>query len=158
MPEWWGVFLAVVVGAIVLAVFIGGLVELTKYVRKQSVRFRVLAVLSLLVAPSMLTTCTAINRLSTDEKRDAFGLGRPDYEVGGATRGMRRERLVHNTFTYITSAHGLASMGTAIVVSMPFLVCLRKILREVHSLDDIAGYWRVAVPLGLVSLVLFGRS
>lgn len=155
--ELWGLFLVVVIGLFVLAVFISGVGKLIREMRRGSAA-RLVIILSLFTFPVMLTTCSAINWLGED-KRDAYGFERPAYEgrSGPEMRSQRRGRAMENVGTYVVSAHGWASISTALLVGLPFLACMIRI-EQTDRISTINGYWDVVVPLTLAALVVFGRS
>ena len=80
--------------------------------------------LACLIAPAILGALGAVNHLSGESARDVYGFERSDNPRSGGfqTRSQRRGKLVEDLFGYITSKHGLASLGTAAAVALPFVV------------------------------------
>lgn len=159
MPDWVFYTIVAVVCGILIISFVGGFGMIMPMLKRNSSKFLAYFLLSLFLFPAMFTSCATINWLAKDEKHDAFGFEYPDLQerTGFSTRSARRERLVENAFSYITSAHGIFSILTALVLGSPFIWCLWKANQEAEivSLD---AYWAIVVPLALVFLVIYAKS
>lgn len=157
MPDWlFYSIIAVVCGVLLISIIIG-FGKMNQDLRGASSRYLAYAILSLLLFPAMFTSCAGVNWLAKDQARDAFGFEYPDLKerTGFSTRSARRERLVENAFSYITSAHGFFSILIALIAGSPFMWCLWKVDKE---FDFLEGYLHVAVPLGLIFLVIYAKS
>jgi len=157
MAEWWPTILIVVITGILLLSLLGGIAEMAGFLKYRSSRVAAYAILSVFLFPAMFTSCGLINRLG-ENGRDVFGFEYAEFEErpgGISTRSARRERLVENAFSFITSAHGIISILTALIVAVPFAWCFLKLNEETAVPES---YWAVVVPLAIFALVFYGRS
>lgn len=120
--------------------------------------------LACLIAPAILGTLGGVNHLSGDSTRDVFGFERPRNERSGGfrTRSQRRENLVKDLFGYVTSGHGLASLGTAIAVGLPFILgsvaLLAGSMRSHLWKEEYQSYNFVGLVLGVIGLIIWISS
>ena len=120
--------------------------------------------LACLIAPAIFAALGAVNQLSSEAATDVYGFEKTkDQRSGGfQTRSQRREKLVENLFSYVTSRHGLASLGTAAAVALPFVVGSLALLgsstRSHLWKDEYQNYYFVGVVLGVLGLMIWISS
>jgi len=119
--------------------------------------------LACLIAPAITGTLGGVNHLGT-EGMDVYGFPKIASEgsSGFQTRSQRRERMVESLFNYITSRHGLASIGSAAVAALPFaigsLALLSGGMRSHLWKEEYKNYNLVGVILGLIGLIIWISS
>jgi len=119
--------------------------------------------LACLIAPAIFGALGGVNHLSGEPATDVYGFEKAkDQRSGGfQTRSQRREKLVENLFGYVTSGHGLASLGTAIAVALPFIVgslAFRGGSAGIKLSDKYQNYSFVGIVLGVIGLMIWISS
>jgi len=124
--------------------------------RGENRRTRILILMSLLILPTMIGGCHAINVFSRDSSHDVFGFDRPVYEekTGFETRTMRRERP--RVWAFVTSAHGVVSILCVFAPASPFIWALKKHMFYEGG-DFPAGYGKIVVPLSFLCQFIWAR-